>query len=108
MLKVIYVDQVEELVYTVSSYIPQVILKDGENTITINYGDKTLSYVVTLKDGVVYQPGSQIPEDKPDTPDDGTENKGGCSSVVNGVVAYVAAVAVIAVAAAVVRRKKNS
>lgn len=108
VLKVIYVDQVEELVYTVSSYIPQVILKEGENTITINYGDKTLSYVVTLKDGVVYQPGSQIPEDKPDTPDDGTENKGGCSSVVNGVVAYVAAVAVIVVAAAVVRRKKNS
>lgn len=119
VLKLIYVDGIEETLYN-GYKVSSEPLQEGENTITVTYGGITKTYVVTLSGGMLYNPGSEIPDtnpddgDNPDTnpdtkPDQDDENKEGLTT---GAIIGICAAAVVVVAAAAVTvvmvlKKKN-
>lgn len=118
VLKLTYVDGITETLYT-GYTVTADPLKEGENTITVTYGGVVKTYVVTLSGGMLYNPGSEIPQ--PETPDTGDTpgtdidvpedgDKGGLSTgaIIGICVAAVVVVAAAAVAVVfVIRKKKN-
>ena len=93
VLRVTYVDGIDELVYT-GYTVNAPILQEGNNTITVSYGGKSVSYTVTVTS-------ETAPVDQ-----GGGLGVGAIVGISVGCVAVVAAAAVVTVL--MIRKKKNS